>query len=87
MDRSSMTGADIIFPKVQECAARVFELPSERISREASADDLEQWDSLAHINLIAEVESEFGIRFSMEEIPALGSVAKLCEAVGQHLPR
>ena len=33
-----------------------------------TADSIEEWDSLTHVELIFELESEFGVQFSQEEI-------------------
>ena len=41
------------------------------LHREATADDIEGWDSLAHINLIIAVEAAFGVRFSTAETAML----------------
>ena len=43
----------------------VFDDESIVVKEETTADDIEDWDSLEHINLIAAVEQEFGIKFSM----------------------
>jgi acyl carrier protein len=39
------------------------------------------WDSVAHINLILELEDVFGIRFPTEVIPKLDSAARLQEEI------
>lgn len=44
------------------------------ISPETTADDIEQWDSLSHIRLIASHEKDFGIKFSANEINSLNNV-------------
>ena len=36
-----------------------------------SAEDVEGWDSIAHINLIVSIEKQFGIKFAMAEIAGL----------------
>jgi acyl carrier protein len=53
---------------------------------EMSANDIEDWDSLQHINLIIAVEKSFGIRFATAEISGLkdpgqnvGTFAQLIE--------
>ena len=38
---------------------------------EMTADDVDGWDSLAHVNLIIAVEKRFGIRFAAAEISNL----------------
>ena len=35
------------------------------IADDTTADDIEDWDSLEHINLITAIEQHFGIKFAM----------------------
>ena len=42
-------------------------------SDECSVDDIEEWDSLTHIKLIIELESEFEINIEPDEILSLYS--------------
>jgi acyl carrier protein len=37
--------------------------------------EVETWDSLQHMNLIASLEQEFGVEFTFEEIVSMQSVA------------
>ena len=43
--------------------------------------DLVSWDSIGHLNLILEVEDEFGISFSKEEIESIDSIQILYDLV------
>lgn len=42
-----------------------------------TADDVENWDSLTHINLIVAIEKEFRIRFTTAEVSGLKNVGDL----------
>ncbi len=42
-----------------------------------TADDVENWDSLSHINLIVAIEKEFRIRFTTGEVSGLKNVGEL----------
>ena len=46
-----------------------------------TAEDVPGWDSLNHVNLIIQVEQEFGIRFSNEEVTSLQNVGQLQELI------
>ena len=46
----------------------VFDDDSIQIRPEMTANDIDGWDSLSHINLITAVESKFKIRFSQKEL-------------------
>jgi len=46
----------------------VFEIPVESIADDASSDNIENWDSLRHLNLILALEEEFGVSIPDEEV-------------------
>jgi len=48
--------------------SNVFEIPLTDINNESSPDNLEQWDSLKHMELVVEVENYFGVDFPEEAI-------------------
>jgi acyl carrier protein len=47
------------------------------LRKEMTADDVENWDSLTHINLIVALEKEFRIRFTTSEVSGLKNVGEL----------
>jgi acyl carrier protein len=51
------------------------------ITREPSADDVPEWDSLKHVTLIVSVEREFGRRFKSSDISALKNVGDLVDLI------
>ena len=46
----------------------VFEVEHENINEDSSSDNLENWDSIRHLNLILALEEEFGIVIPDEEV-------------------
>lgn len=52
-----------------------------RISEASSPSDVDEWDSLAHINLLAAVESEFAVHFSADDMAEIDSVSALLVAL------
>jgi acyl carrier protein len=46
-----------------------------------SFDDIPGWDSIGHMNLVAELESAFGISLDMDEIVAIDSVKSVRDIV------
>ena len=52
------------------------------LTRELSADDVEEWDSLSNIRLFVAIEQAFGVRFTSEEITSLRNVGELADLVG-----
>ncbi len=51
------------------------------LTNETSANDIEEWDSLSHVQLIVAIEHEFGVRFSSEEIPSWKNVGDIISSV------
>lgn len=59
----------------------VFEDDSIVIQPSMTADDIDGWDSLSHVNLIIAVEIEFEIEFSQAEIRSFENVGSLLAAI------
>jgi len=59
----------------------VFQDDSIEIEPGMTADDIEGWDSLSHVNLIIAVEIEFGIEFTQAEIRSFENIGALLTAI------
>ena len=46
--------------------------------------DIPEWDSIGHMALVAEIESEYDVMFSTDEVVALSSHAKAIELLQGH---
>ncbi len=55
----------------------VFDDDTLQITPDTTANDVDGWDSLSHVNLITTVESKFGIRFTQKELLKQKSVGDL----------
>jgi acyl carrier protein len=53
---------------IKQVMSAVFEIPVESISDDASSDNIDNWDSLRHLNLILALEEEFGVSIPDEEV-------------------
>jgi len=60
---------------------RVLALPEHEIRPELTAAQVERWDSLGHLELILEIEKEFGLQFRADDIPRLKSVGELLQSL------
>lgn len=59
----------------------IFQDDSIILNPQMTADDVEGWDSLSHVNLIIAVEIEFGIEFTQAEIRTFENVGALINAI------
>ena len=55
------------------------------VTRELSAQDVEEWDSLLHISLVVAVEEEFGIRFRVGEVESTKNVGDFADLILKRL--
>ncbi len=72
-----------IYERLNEVFRDVFDDDEIEVEAETTADDIEDWDSLAHINLISAVEDEFGIRFKMGEVSTMKNVGEMVEIIAE----
>ncbi len=57
-----------VLNKLEQIFKEVFVGKDIKVARELKAADVDEWDSLAHINIIVAIEKEFKITFSLEEL-------------------
>lgn len=62
----------------------VFDSAAIQVVPEMTADDVEGWDSLTHIQLVTAVEEHFSIRFKLREIMRFKNVGDLCDSIEKH---
>ena len=77
-----MTGREI-FTRLNKVFQDVFDDDSIRITPNTTADDIEDWDSLEHIRLIAAVEREFGVKFTMKEVSSMKNVGEMMDIIAE----
>ncbi|MDQ1287072.1 MAG: acyl carrier protein [Actinomycetota bacterium] len=54
------------------------------LTDELTAADVPAWDSVAHINLMFTIESQFGVEFSDEQLNGFKNVGELRRHVTEH---
>ena len=76
-----------IYSELNTVFRDLFDDESIVLTPETSADDIEGWDSLAHINLIVAVEQEFKVKFKTAEIESLHNVGHLVSVIEDKLDK
>lgn len=68
---------------VQEIFREILDIPDLQIMRETTASDVEDWDSLSHINLVVAIEKKFSVRFALGELQTLKNVGDMIDLIAR----
>lgn len=71
--------------RLKEIVVKVLLIDKARINDEMSREDMEEWDSMAHLMLVSEVESAFEVMMSDDdimEIQTFGDIKKVLRKLG-----
>lgn len=55
------------------------------VTESTVADDIDGWDSLAHLQVISAMESGFNIHFTLGEINNFANVGEMADCIIKHL--
>lgn len=72
-----------IVKRLTEVFRDVFGDNSIVITDKTTANDIDDWDSIEHINLIGAVEDEFSMRFKMREVSGMKNVGEMIDIISQ----
>ncbi len=81
-----MKRADIL-KKLNEIFCDIFDDEMLIITDETTADDIEDWDSLEHINLVVACEKTFSIKFDISEISQMKNVGEMVTTIAEKLKK
>lgn len=70
--------------KLQAAFAQALQLPPGQITDELAYNQIPQWDSVAHMALVAELETVFDIMLDTDDILAMSSVAAAREILQKY---
>ncbi len=65
----------------------VFDDEAIQLKRETTADDIEEWDSLTHMNLVIALELRFKVKFALGELQKLKNVGEMLDLINKKLAK
>lgn len=74
-----------ILEKVQDIFRDVLDNEDIVIVREQSADDIDEYDSLSHVQLIVAIEKEFGIKFKSKDILSWDNFGEMLDCIESYM--
>ena len=75
---------EICYERLNKIFAEVFDNQALTVDDNTVAQDIDGWDSLTHMELVAAIEEEFGIEFEMKELQELSNVGRLVDVIMRH---
>lgn len=70
-----------VLERLQEIFVDVFDDEDIVLTKETNSSDIEDWDSLAQINLVIAIEQDFKVKFNLDEISKLANVGEMQELI------
>lgn len=77
---------EAVYERLNKVFQDVFDDEDITVNDATTSADIEDWDSLEHINLVAAVEQEFGIKFTMGQVVTMKNVGEMVDIVMSQLP-
>lgn len=74
-----------ILQAVTSIIQETLELPDLIVTLNTSAEDVDEWDSMTHIQLIAAIEGKYKVRFALGELQSLKNVGDMIELIKKKL--
>jgi acyl carrier protein len=72
---------DSVLEELQSIFRDVLDQPNLKLTRESNADNVDDWDSLSHINLVTSIEQRYRIKFALGELQELKDVGDMIDLI------
>ncbi len=80
-----MAQTEDILAQLQPIFRDILDQPELVLTPDSSAKNVEDWDSLAHINLVTATEKHFKIKFALGELQELKNVGEMADLIAKKL--
>lgn len=74
-----------IYEQLNEVFRDVFDDDTIEVNDQTTSRDIEHWDSLEHINLIAAIETQFGMKFTMGQVVTMKNVGEMVDIISSQI--
>ena len=74
-----------IFDKLKNILFNVFNDESITITEASSSDTIEEWDSLAHVQIVNDIQKAFGIKISAREMMDWDTVGDIIDTISEKI--
>jgi len=71
--------------KLRAILAQAIDVEAHELTDESSPDTMPEWDSFAHLNMVASIEKEYGISLTLDEVIEMQSLPKIKEVIARKL--
>lgn len=72
---------ETVYERLTEVFREVFDDDGIELRDETTADDIEDWDSFEHINLVVAVENEFSFKIPMGKVVTMKNVGEMVDII------
>lgn len=72
---------ETVYGRLTEVFREVFDDDGIELRDETTADDIEDWDSFEHINLVVAVENEFSFKIPMGKVVTMKNVGEMVDII------
>jgi acyl carrier protein len=70
--------------QLNELVGSVLNVPVENLTQQSGPENTVEWDSLAHIGIVAAVEQTYNVQLNMSEILSIKTIAELGVVLRNH---
>ena len=70
--------------KLKAILSKILGMEADSITDKTSPDNVESWDSFNGLMLVSELEKEFNVKFTMEEVVSVKNVRDIKESLKKH---
>jgi acyl carrier protein len=76
-----------IIRELQPIFRDVLDRPNLNLTAASNASNVEDWDSLAHVNLVVAIEKHYKVKFALGELQDLKNVGDMAQLIQKKLAK